>query len=156
MDMNELVVIARLAADAVGLDPALVCAVCEQESSWDPNATRHEPAFKTRYVDPLGLSEPEATYRSTSYGLMQVMGQVAREFGFIADIPTLCDPRTGVTVGCMVLQHKLGQMHGDVTRGLLRYNGGGNPNYAAEVMARMSKYRNAPPAMGVETSTDGA
>src|ERR1700737_5169749 len=86
---------------APGLQPALVCAVIEQESAWNPWAVRYEPGFLSRYVAPLytagKLSATEAYTRSMSWGLMQVMGQVAREFGFAANsLPELCDPATGM------------------------------------------------------------
>jgi hypothetical protein len=106
-----------------------------------------------------------------SWGLMQVMGQVAREHshpgpdsaatsaaprrsdseggsalvGFtLSDshaLSLLCDPATGLEIGCRVLAAKLAASHGDVTRALLLWNGGGNPSYATEVLARMPRYR---------------
>jgi soluble lytic murein transglycosylase-like protein len=153
MDKNELVLLARLSAAKYSLDPALVCAVCEQESAWNPGAVRFEPAFKARYVDPQGLSEPEATNRATSWGLMQIMGQVAREFGYVEDIPTLTNPSQGLDIGCKVLAHYLSQHSGNVTLALLRYNGGGNPDYAAQVEARMSAYQSPTPMGGVDNAT---
>ena len=47
---------------------------------------RYEPAFFTKYVAPLytnnKITATEAYARGFSWGLMQVMGQVARESGF--------------------------------------------------------------------------
>ena len=141
----ELVALARRIAQQHNLDPALVCAVIEQESAWNPWAIRYEPAFFTRYVAPLytnnKVSASEAYSRGFSWGLMQVMGQVARENGF--DVPflsALCDPEQGIAVGCRVLARKLAGAGGDVTRGLLAWNGGGNTSYAAEVLARVPKF----------------
>jgi len=86
---TEIIHLARSIAAAHALDPALVCAVIEQESAWNPWAVRYEPGFLSRYVAPLytagKLSATETYTRSMSWGLMQVMGQVAREFGFAAD-----------------------------------------------------------------------
>lgn len=126
-----------------GLDPVLVCAVCEQESAWNPWAYRYEPGFFAKYVSPLGLKDgTEAIMRSTSWGLMQVMGQVAREHGYKATfLSSLCDPDTGVDVGCDVLKSKLALGGGDVRAGLLRWNGGGSQSYPDQVMARMEKYQ---------------
>ncbi len=83
----ELVALARDAARRHLLWPELVCAVIDQESNWIPWALRYEPAFYDRYVQPqfargaIGC-EGEARSRAFSWGLMQVMGQVAREQGF--------------------------------------------------------------------------
>ena len=141
----HLITLARRAAAAQSLDPALVCAVVEQESAWNPWAVRYEPGFLSRYVAPLytagKLSATEAYTRSMSWGLMQVMGQVAREFGFEADsLPELCDPATGVDVGCTVLAKRMARARGDISAALLAWNGGGNPNYPAEVLARTRNY----------------
>ena len=141
----EMIEIARRIAAAHALDPALVCAVIEQESAWNPWAVRYEPAFLSRYVAPLytagKLSATETYTRSMSWGLMQVMGQVAREFGFAANsLPELCDPATGVELGCRILAKRLARASGDVPAALLAWNGGGNPNYPAEVLARTRNY----------------
>ncbi len=148
-DVAELVEQARSIAADQGLDPALVCAVIEQESRWNPWATRYEPAFFAKYVAPLftnnKITATEAWARGFSYGLMQVMGQVARENGFDPKahpyLSELCDPEWGLEVGCAVLTKKLAAAKGDTTRGLLAWNGGGNPAYAAEVLARVNTYR---------------
>src|SRR5712692_6395106 len=100
MTKEEMIALARATAVKHALDPVLVCAVIEQESAWNPWAVRYEPGFLSRYVAPLyaagKLSATETYTRSMSWGLMQVMGQVAREFGFAGDsLPELCDPATG-------------------------------------------------------------
>jgi soluble lytic murein transglycosylase-like protein len=141
----QLVTLARKAAATQQLDPALVCAVVEQESSWNPWAMRYEPAFFAKYVAPLytnnKVSASEAYARGFSWGLMQVMGQVARESGFDAlFLSALCDPEQGLAIGCKVLRHKLDAMAGDPVRGLLAWNGGSNPAYPAQVLARRTRY----------------
>jgi soluble lytic murein transglycosylase-like protein len=139
---TEIVALARTIASAHGLDPALVCAVVEQESEWDACAIRYEPGFRARYVAPLELPPTEEIARSISWGLMQVMGQVAREQGFQRPfLSALCDPSAGLTFGCIVLAAKLAAASGDVSRGLTLWNGGGNPDYAAQVLARVPRYK---------------
>ncbi len=187
----SLIALARAAAADYALEPALVCAVIEQESGWDTHAMRYESAFRTRYVAPLGLPASEEIARSISWGLMQVMGQVAREHSCDDKYLTaLCEPGTGIKFGCVVLAGKLelarrimgfsagsAALHagsgksqtfqctadcraatlGCVTlapepmrtakpndvlaRALELWNGGSNPNYPAEVLARVAKYR---------------
>ena len=99
----NLVALARTIASQHALDPALVCAIVEQESSWDTHAIRYEPAFRAHYVAPLGLTPTEEVARSISWGLMQVMGQSARERGFNGKfLSALCDPSNGLAIGCTV------------------------------------------------------
>ncbi len=152
----ELLALARATAARHALDPALVCAVVEQESSWDAHAIRYEPAFRMRYVTSLALPPTEEIARSISWGLMQVMGQVAREHGFIGKfLSALCDPASGLDIGCQVLAAKLAAAARELspalgapspaesmlTRALALWNGGANPGYPAEVLARVGKYR---------------
>jgi soluble lytic murein transglycosylase-like protein len=143
----ELVALAHDAAKAQSLWPELVCAIVEQESAWDRWALRYEPAFYAHYVEPqlargAIADEGEARARAFSWGLMQVMGQVAREHGFAgASLAVLCDPAMCLTVGCRVLAAKLAAAEGNVTRALLLWNGGATPDYAADVLARAPHYR---------------
>ena len=141
----QLITLARRAAAAQSLDPALVCAVVEQESAWNPWAMRYEPLFFAKYVASLytnnKVSVSEAYARGFSWGLMQVMGQVARETGFDAlFLSALCDSEQGLAVGCKVLRKKLDAAAGDTTRALLAWNGGANPAYPAQVLARKPHY----------------
>ena len=162
----ELLALARAAASKHALDfsfsvsgatydaAALVCAVVEQESAWDAHAIRYEPAFRTRYVAPLGLPPTEEIARSISWGLMQVMGQVAREHGFSGKfLSALCEPAAGLDIGCVVFAAKLAaggaQESGQgitvdenlIARALQLWNGGANPDYAAQVLARLPHYK---------------
>jgi soluble lytic murein transglycosylase-like protein len=141
--------LARQIAASHGLDPVLVCAVIEQESAWNPWAVRYEPGFLSRYVAPMytagKLSATEAYTRSMSWGLMQVMGQVAREFGFAGkSLAELCHPSTGIEFGCLVLAARLRRAHNDVSVALLAWNGGANPSYPTEVLNRIRNYSSKP------------
>lgn len=143
MTQPELIATAKRIAEQHGLDPVLVCAVCEQESAWDTSAIRFEPAFFARYVAPQNLKNvTEAEARAFSWGLMQVMGQVARENGCkVRYLSELCIPEVGIDQGCRVLKARLARFAGDVTKALLSYNGGSRKEYASEVLSRMAKYR---------------
>lgn len=126
-----------------GVDTALACAVVEQESGWDTWAMRYEPAFFLKYVaSQVNLSDTERQARSTSWGLFQVMGQVAREQGFKPKfLSSLCDPELGVPVGIKKLKSCLDACGGDQAKALLRWNGGGNAEYPMQVLARKEKYQ---------------
>lgn len=137
---------AKLAAVNHKLDPALVCAVVEQESQWNPEAIRFEPEFEKKYILPMHqqMQPTEEMTRAMSFGLMQVMGEVARELHFAGPFLTrLCDPDVGLDYGCAHLVRKIASKDGDVSEGLKAYNGGWNPNYADEVLARMHRYQAA-------------
>jgi soluble lytic murein transglycosylase-like protein len=145
----EIIALARRVGVAHGIEPQLVCAVIEQESAWNPWAVRYEPGFLSHYVAPFytagKLSATEAYTRSMSWGLMQVMGQVARELGFKEQsLAELCDPATGIEFGCKVLAALLAKTKGDVPAALQAWNGGADANYAAEVMARKRNYSSKP------------
>ena len=58
----QLIALAHDAARSFSLWPELVCAIVEQESSWNPWALRYEPAFYARYIEPQLLrAEPSPT-----------------------------------------------------------------------------------------------
>ncbi len=142
---TELIEFARRMAGSQGLEPALVCAVIEQESSWNTWAVRYEPGFLARYVAPLytagKFSATEAYMRSMSWGLMQVMGQSAREAGFAEQsLAELCDPSIGLQYGCRILAKHIARGKGDVSAALLAWNGGATLNYADIVLARKRNY----------------
>lgn len=109
-------------------DLAWVSGWCWQESGHDPWALRYEPAFYRRYVEPLEESDTEEYSRSFSWGLFQVMGQVAREFGFRGlYLSELCDPWTNAEVAARVLG-KWYRVTGSWRAALACYNGGPREN----------------------------
>jgi soluble lytic murein transglycosylase-like protein len=132
-------------ATKYGLDKFLVCAVIEQESGWNPWAVRFEPGFLRSYVKPADPANPttKEITRASSFGLMQIMGLVAVEFGFGGLFLTqLCDPDLGVDFGCRKLQKEFA-IHGEAETALLAYNGGGNSLYPSQVLARVGHYSQA-------------
>jgi len=137
--------IARATAADMKLAPEIICAIIEQESSWNPWSIRYEPAFFEHYVKPIldttTISVTEAYARSISWGLMQTMGQTVRELGFVGPLASLCDPSVGILWGCKVFEHKLGAAGWNTEKALLLYNGGGNLSYPGQVLARIDKYK---------------
>jgi soluble lytic murein transglycosylase-like protein len=139
---TELIALARTIAERHGVDETLVCAVVEQESGWETHAMRYEPGFRAHYVAPLRLPPTEEIARSISWGLMQVMGQVAREHGFTGKfLSALGEPNVGMAIGCDVLAGKISAAGNDIWRALEFWNGGANPDYAAQVIARVARYK---------------
>ena len=130
--MNDLERLAREAATKYGLDPALVCALCEVESGWETRAIRQEVGYTYLYGLAAGetgviaciqgaageqlhtlLKEIQSTIatevvmQKTSWGLMQIMGAVARERGFGGWLTELCDPAVNLEWGCRHLRWML-------------------------------------------------
>ena len=122
------------------LDPALICAIIEQESNFNPWAYRFEPGFLARYVAHLDLDLTESEGRSISWGLMQTIGQSVRELGYEGPLPQLCEPETGIFWGCKLFRMKLIAARHDSRQGLLYYNGGGNIHYPDQVLARIGQF----------------
>ncbi len=108
---NHLLEMAKLAAAKHELEPALVIAICEVESGFNPLAARHEPSF--RYIvqksdKPANCSlATEINLQKTSFGMMQVMGATARDLGLKGWITILVDPETGLEWGCRYLKRQM-------------------------------------------------
>lgn len=149
----------RLAASIAALhtlDRHLVIAVIAQESAGDPCAWRPEPGFLKAYRDGIATSldavvDAAARKRylrwwakdplilASSFGLAQVLVIVAIEHKVPLAYPSsLCDPTIGLDAGCRKLRACFDRVQGSTTpilAALNRYNGGGNLEYAAEVLA---------------------
>src|SRR5690242_15899830 len=119
LNLDQLRTLAQQKAQVYKLPDVLICAIVEQESAWNTWAIRYEPAFFDRYISKLNLpNETEAHARAFSWGLMQTMGQVAREHGFHGPLSALCDPDNGLEMGCKIFAAKLDSARGDVDRAL--------------------------------------
>jgi soluble lytic murein transglycosylase-like protein len=115
------------AAKVHSLDADLVEAFCLVESSADPKATRYEPAFFKTYIFPIAqtMTESEAKGRATSWGLMQIMGQVARELGFGGTLESLLIAENGLDWGCKFLKRKIDKYHAEgLDAAIAAYNAG--------------------------------
>lgn len=134
------------------LDADLVEAIVFTESSGRPDAKRYEQNFYTRYVIPMmkegsGIDEEMGKELATSWGLMQVMGLVAYEYGLKHDIrKTLCTVDGGLWYGCMHLARFI-KKYGNENDAIASYNAGSprkkNGEYVNQVYVdKVNKYRN--------------
>lgn len=114
------------AAARHGLDPALVAAIVETESAGETHAMRYEPLYRylvPRAQRPATSSKPtEDTAQKTSWGLMQVMGGLARELGHAGWCTELCAPEIGLEFGCRYLAAQIAR-YGEAG-GVSAYNQG--------------------------------
>lgn len=116
-------------ATEVGVDPHLAQAITLVESSGVQWVCRFEPAWKyfcevEKNALALGISfETERNHQATSWGLMQVMGSVAREFQFTGHLTMLCVPEIGARLGCKKLL-SLVRRYNDENDVIASYNAG--------------------------------
>ena len=137
------------------LPEQLVRAIVLVESNGDRFAWNPEPAYrylfnvKTRmpfraltpaeqvsetppadFPTAAGDRDAEWWGQQASWGLMQVMGGVARELGFAGHFPGLCDPLEGLHYGCRHLAQlieRFSKKHG--LRGAVGAYNAGSPRY---------------------------
>ena len=113
-----------------GVETALIRAVIEQESSWNPKAT----GPKTKW--------------GQAKGLMQLMSATAKEMGVLDPY----DPAQNIEGGTRYLAKMLKRYNGDVSKALMAYNSGPKwvdkgkvpaaaRKYASEVMARYQRIK---------------
>ncbi|NIM21864.1 MAG: transglycosylase SLT domain-containing protein [Candidatus Latescibacteria bacterium] len=101
----------QAASNEHGLPFGLIASIIFKESRGSYTARRYEPNFYLNYIVgkpkkflsghwPKDLSEDtERMERAVSWGCMQVMGQVAREFGFDGDFSELLKPKPAIEFG---------------------------------------------------------
>jgi hypothetical protein len=142
------------AAQAHGLDLALVLAIAEAESSFHQAAWRTEQSYRylvdvsgapfkpfralesheirsatapADFPAPPGVSrDTEWQSQRSSWGPMQIMGGVARELQCAARFlaELAADPSMAVDLGCRHLKAKLARYDGDTASGISAYNAG--------------------------------
>ena len=127
-------------AQAFKLDPEILAGLVCHESHGNQYAMRVETNFKwisadyAKHRPSLMSIATEFWGRKTSWGLCQVMGQVARERGFGGWWPALCEPDLGLHYGAIHLAWCIEHCQDDLRAGLRRYNGGGIRNYPDKVL----------------------
>ena len=147
------------AATRYKVPKALLCALIEVESGWNPWAVRHEPGYK--YLVDIKHScvtaETERVMQQTSFGLIQILGSTARWLGYHEPFLTsLCEPVTGLKWGCRYLVH-LYTKHHNWSDAVSAYNQGWprrdpathqylNQSYVDKVMEAIRRYQSENPA----------
>jgi soluble lytic murein transglycosylase-like protein len=112
-----------------GIDSDLAIAIASVESNFDPWAVRFESRWKylldvEKYARNLVISQDtERVLQSCSWGLMQVMGSVARELGYNGHLAKLCLAESGAYYGCKMLV-KLSKRNTEEADLIAAYNAG--------------------------------
>ena len=112
-----------------GIDVRAIAAVAMTESSGNPFVTRYEEHY-TWLVDPEKYAktngiqlEQERYFQKTSWGMMQIMGGVAREMGYYGPLTRLAEPSAGLSWGSKKLALCL-RKYGNLTDAVSAYNQG--------------------------------
>lgn len=146
----------RIAAARNKVPPLLVAAVVATESSGAQYAQRVERGFASRYAAGIAALVKRTVFRAdekwaqypdifcSSIGLMQIMIPTAIEHGFVFTYPgELFEPSTNLDIGCRILARHLARTGGEWRTALLRYNGGGDPEYPDRVLANLARIKSA-------------
>lgn len=146
-------------ADEFGIPVTLIRSICRKESFFNTWITRYEPDWKYYQNDILIIQnsrkssttvDTEKIHQATSFGLMQVMGSVARELGFDGQLTQLCHPEIGLHYGCKKLKSFMDK-YGSLTDAVASYNAGNpfksgtdykNQQYVDDVMKYYYRYEN--------------
>jgi hypothetical protein len=163
------------------LEPELIAAIIYQESKGKVSAFRYENGFYLRYVATKTRSSlqghvpgdislaTEKRARAFSFGLMQIMGQTARENHYAKTWFELFEPEININLGCFYYRslldrdvnltiaearkhkffkkflakvpHTEDEQKIRALMALLRYNGGGNLEYPLEVWGHKGSAR---------------
>lgn len=150
MTSSDLSALVTATAIQHGMDPQLAIAQVRVESGGDYWAWNAEPKYMylwnvrtdapfRRVSDaelaskippadfPTLAGDPDQEWwaQQASWGLLQIMGAVARERGFKGKYLTeLCDPRINLDIGCKLFADLMRWSAGDVRKALAAYNAG--------------------------------
>lgn len=116
-------------AEKYNLDPCFISAIIQVESAGNVYAMRYEPRW-TYFLDCEIYAKmnnitvkTEAILQACSWGLMQVMGSVARELGHQGSLIELSQARRSIDYGCKKLD-QLNQKYSNYSDVAAAYNAG--------------------------------
>ena len=132
MDKADVLKIAAQKAEQHEIDLDLVLAFITVESNFNVWAHRFEPSWRYSLTDEetnrhaahnMISVATEHVDQCTSFGVMQVMGSVARELGYLGNLAGLYDPEYGVHYGCLKLKLEL-KKYPEMSDAISSYNAG--------------------------------
>jgi len=116
----------ELMSERWNIPKELICGIIYTESTFDSDAKRYEPKFYDRYIKKMKLEKEEAEWRATSWGLMQILGQTARENGYRGYREDLADPVVNLYYCCKFFVRLLRRYNGNKEHAISAYNQGNN------------------------------
>jgi len=130
-----------------------VLGIIKQESNGATWANRFEPTFKSWLMTRLGADikkfgnsisrDTELHNRATSFGLMQIMGQTARERGFSGEFLTeLCKPEIGLRYGIKHIVELISK-YPQEDQWISAYNAGSPTTKNKSYVIAVKRYRDA-------------
>ena len=128
-NLEDIAASVSRAANKYGFSYKLITAVVVVESGGNTFANRYEPNWRwflrpSYWAWRLSITDKtELMNQATSFGLMQVMGAVAREHGFEGDLLRLTIPEVGLDYGCRHLK-KMYDRYKTIDCALAAYNAG--------------------------------
>ena len=120
------------ASETNRIEPELVAAIVAVESGGKSCATRYEPHYRYTLDEKIFAKknyitgDTEIIHQKTSWGLMQVMGAVAREHGYLGPLNSLCTPQLGLQYGIQHIAKFIDKYEGDLQAAISAYNQGGD------------------------------
>ena len=133
-DAEQYKGIVDIIAGRYNIPSSLIWAIINIESSCNTWSVRYEPQFRWLYNNngKIKMTDTETMMQMTSWGLMQVMGAVAREAGFMGRfLSELCDPLKGIEYGWKHLSGYF-KKYNNWTDAIASYNAG-SPRKSADV-----------------------
>lgn len=157
MKREEVLKIIEAEANAQGIEPALLKAICSVESSFNPWAMRFEKNYIYLYevrdhAKKHGVTtDTESAFQKFSLGLGQVMFAVCREYGYSEPFPLLAaDFKLSLHYAAKHLKKFLSR-YKTLEDAISSYNQGSprkvdgvfykNQTYVDKVLAQLSKHR---------------
>ena len=126
---TDLTSLCKQIAEQNGVDANLIQAIAAHESAWNTYAVRYEPDWDYfvdlhNYASSLHITDhTEETLQSMSWGLMQVMGSVAREHGYTGMLTQLVEPDLNLLYGTLHVKGYL-EKYGNEQDAISSYNQG--------------------------------
>lgn len=115
----QLVLLAERASLDAGVEPSLLCGLCDVASDWNPGKLEYHHNLTILFDAWRDVDPREEAYQNYRWGVSQVLGSSAREAGYQKPLGTLIEPIDNLSIAACVLRKCLDQCGGNADRGLV-------------------------------------